>query len=152
MRMNGINDNYLNNLIQHVYSTFVPHSKYLKLLDDIPSIDYGISIRRGEFPSYFPEANQSFNDIHQWMKQFNHFVLFSDDHNFKNELKQRLFSEGKIIYDFYRDGLEQWEQGFVEFLCLALKCKKIYGTPMSSFAIEAAGFGRKFYGKVLDQI
>jgi hypothetical protein len=43
-----------------------------------------------------------------------------------------------------------WKRGFLEFLCLALKCATVHGTPASSFAFEAAIFGGVPYHALSD--
>lgn len=148
MKMSGVHENIWQNSIRTIYSAFVPNKKYLDISLKVPNVDYGISIRRGEFLSYFPEANQSFDDIYSWLMFIDNFVLFSDDYDFKNNIKNKLLQSGKIIYDIDRDNLEPWEQGFVEFIVLAHRCNKIFGTPSSSFAIEASKYGGKTYGTI----
>jgi glycosyltransferase involved in cell wall biosynthesis len=46
-------------------------------------------------------------------------------------------------------GLKQWEIAYLEFLTLAIKCQKIYGTPKSSFAEEAGLFRGKFHYRTI---
>ena len=108
--------------------------------------DVGISIRRGEFLHYFQEANQSREDLTKWITEsFNGLkvVIFSDDHEFRNKMR--------IDTNYLNNPIEaneSWIKGFLEFLMLA-KCDRIYGTPSSSFAEEAALFGNKPYNKTL---
>jgi hypothetical protein len=139
-----------NRLVKETYKSFIPKQKYLDLLKDLPQVKYGISIRRGEFIDFYPKANQSFDDIYNWLSKINEFLLLSYDEKFKFELKDKLERDGKIIYTFDKKNLKIWEQGFVEFLYLAYKCDKIYGTPMSSYSIEAAKYGDKPYGEILE--
>ena len=151
MKMKNIDEQSMNNLMTDIYATFSPQEKYLRAYQNIPLLDYGISIRRGEFLHYFPEANQNFADIRLWLNErCDNFVIFSDDYQFRDKMKATLCH--KNIFDIDRTNLEPWEQGFVEFLCLAHRCSKIYGTPSSSFAIEASKFGNKHYAKILDVV
>lgn len=141
-------ENWKDRLSQTYRKYFIPNKNYLNLAYQLPCLSVGISVRRGEFPLYFPEANQSLQDVEAWLRELNReMVIFSDDAEAREMLRSRL-NCSKV--DFNRQGLSKLEQGFVEFLVLALRCDKVYGTPSSSFAEEAAIFGSRPYDKILN--
>lgn len=132
---------------------FRPLPKYMDLLNSIPHIDVGISIRRGDLLIYFEEARQEKKDIVSWI--INKFsgktcVIFSDDWEFR----QQIILEIQDHVNFYTLDVLQysnWEIPFIEFLILSYKVNNVYGTPKSSFAEQAGLFGGKnHYGKILD--
>ena len=123
--------------------------KIIDILNIIPNLDIGISIRRGNLLDYYLEARQSKEDIISWinLKFQGSMIIFSDDWEFRDDIKNNIINN-----TFYEHNLtlEKWEISFIEFLILAYKCNKIYGTPMSSFAEEAGKFGgRNHYSKIL---
>ncbi|SPN78909.1 Hypothetical protein BRZCDTV_60 [Brazilian cedratvirus IHUMI] len=130
---------------------FVPKRKYLDLVYQLPCLGVGISIRRGEFLWYFPEACQNLEDITAWIldlkKKHDKIILFSDEEVTRTFLQ----SKTGCPWGFDRRGLTALEQGFVEFLILSLRCAFIYGTPKSSFAQEAALFGSVPYAENLSK-
>ena len=126
---------------------FYPLEKYLNLLPNT-QYDIGISIRRNEFLYYFPEANQSMDDIIAWINKMfkdKSVIIFSDDQSFRDAVR---IATGKLncIDD---ESLEEWEKGFVVFLTLAKCCNSIYGTPSSSFSFESALFGGRPWHEIL---
>ena len=128
---------------------FKPRNKFIDILNIIPNLDIGISIRRGNLLDYYLEARQSKEDIISWinLKFQGSMIIFSDDWEFRDDIKNNIINN-----TFYEHNLtlEKWEISFIEFLILAYKCNKIYGTPMSSFAEEAGKFGgRNHYSKIL---
>nr|WIL03482.1 hypothetical protein Cplu_503 [Cedratvirus plubellavi] len=128
---------------------FIPKRKYLDIVYQLPCLGVGISIRRGEFLWYFPEACQNLEDIVAWIldlkKKHDKIILFSDEEVTRTFLQSKTGSP----WGFDRRGLSSLEQGFVEFLILSLRCAFIYGTPKSSFAQEAALFGSVPYAENL---
>ena len=118
-----------------------------------------MSIRRGEFLDYFPEARQDQTSLLDWSVKVINFLeaknvaIFSEDHKFRDEFKKELSNKIIVNYIDPIQELEPWERGYVEFLILSNKCKKIYGTPVSSFAEEAGIFSGKFhYDKTLSPL
>jgi len=105
----------------------------------------GISIRLGEFLSFFPNSKIDENILVNFIKEIdNPVILFSDDHGFRNMMRQ--YIKNPIILSFESDTTlsESEDIAFLEFLTLS-KCNLIYGTDNSSFAEEAANFGGKEY-------
>jgi len=146
-----------NKLIDIFKEYFIPKAKYSQFISEVTDIDVGISIRRGEFLDYFPEARQSYNDIIDWVlsisKHSSKMVIFSDDHEFRDILVADVISKfhgEKTIVTLDFTNFEQWEVAFLEFLILSEKCNKIYGTPSSSFAQIASLFrGKRHYSEIL---
>lgn len=145
--------------LSNIYKTyFEPTSYFSELLSKIPDIDIGISVRRGDLLQYFPEANQDPTAILKWCigliknTEAKNIVIFSADSEFKDDFKAKL--KNAVSVNFIEvPNLKSWEQAFLEFLILAEKCTKIYGTPMSSFTEEAGLFrGKIHYSKILTPI
>lgn len=130
---------------------FHPKHKYLDLLNKIPQLKIGISIRRGNLLEYFPEAIQDQSNIIDWIS--NNFkdssvVIFSDDWQFRDEVKNKV--KNITIYEPIFDNLEKWEIAFMELLILSYKVDTVYGTPKSSFCeIAALIGGKKHYHTIL---
>jgi len=127
--------------LYQIYKTyFIPKEKYKNILNTIPEIETCLSIRRGNLLQYFPDSNQSFEELSKWIisSQFKQMVIFSDDHKFRDNLRE-IFPQISIELN-----LEPFEVAFMEFLIMAFKCKTIYGTPHSSFSEQASIFGGKF--------
>lgn len=128
---------------------FIPRAEYLERVYSLPCMDAGISIRRGEFLLYFAEARQEIPSIISWLlnlkNTYKDIIIFSDEQQTRDYLNRETLSDR----DFDRKGLNPLEQGFVEFLILALRCSNIYGTPKSSFAFEASIYGAVPYHEVL---
>ena len=142
--------------MMHVYKTyFKPRKYYMDMLFQIQNnIDIGISIRRGNLLQYFPEANQSIEDIISWINSSflgKTIIIFSDDKNFRNEVKKSLKNVTCLMnVEEIFPTLRGYEVAFLEFLILSYNCEKIYGTPKSSFAEHASLFGgKKHYSTVL---
>lgn len=159
LKLSTIDDKIWTKMVHNIYSTFIPNKRYSDILIDVPIIETGISIRCIDFFQYFPEAYQSFENILEWLDNFDEFALFSDSDDVKDQLKNALLnnSNNKKIYDGTiiknkNPDLVSWEYGFVQFLFLATKCKHIYGTPKSSFAFEAAIYGNRTYNETLDSL
>ncbi len=119
---------------------FVPQPKYTQRLPNRTRI--GISIRRGELLDYVPAARQSPAKIVEWLQKFHwqdSLLIFSDDHAVRDQVRKQLGSCNDLILS---QELQAWERGFLEFIALAHCCSVVYGTPGSSFAQEAAKFGK----------
>jgi len=109
----------------------------------VPTVDVGISVRRGELLQYYPEARQDLLAVAAWLVPLvrdKQAILFSDD----VIVRERLRTVLRLDLSLKESGLQDWERAFVEFLTLAT-CNEVYGTPASSFAKEAAAFGGKPY-------
>ena len=78
-------------------------------------------------------------------------MIFSDD----SELVEHLAAlpginqEYPLLSNMLKKLLPH-QKAMTTFLFLALKCKEIYGTPVSSFAQEAALFGNRSYRVILE--
>lgn len=135
------------NKLHQVYKEcFTPRQEFTALVPN-DRCDVGISIRRGDLLRYFPEANQTVEELTRWISTS--FVgkrvwIFSCDHEFRDALRLATgYVENPITLP------AGWKKGFVEFLTLATRCDKIYGTPCSSFAQEAAIYGNKPYATTM---
>ena len=132
---------------------FVPLQEFQKKVEPIGTVPVGISVRRGEFLHYFRDANVSRDTLLSVLDSLidkNSYVLFSDDYEFRDALVRDLGSlKKKPLYSVptvvTMSIPQQWKRAFVEFLILAFKCERVYGTSLSSFAKEAAIFGSKPY-------
>lgn len=136
-----INHNLTNEEKHAIYSKyFIPRGKFINQLEPIEPGTIGISIRRGEFLNYFPEAKLDEQQLIAWLKTFeNPVFLCSDDKQYVQEMRINL--KKPVVFKF-EENLE--DRGFLEFLALS-KCSRIYGSIKSSFAEEAAFFGGKEY-------
>ena len=100
----------------------------------------GISIRKGDFKTFFPETQIDdelimtfINKLIHTTKDINTKIFFcSDDKEY--EYQMRLKIKNSIIPNYNNDN------DFIDFLILS-KCIKIYGTNKSSFSEEASYFG-----------
>jgi len=133
-----------------VYRDFLkPKSRFLNYIKDLPNLDIGVSIRRGNLLSYFPAANQSSESLISWFSRFPNTTtcyLFTDDIEFVAPIRSEVEKLGNItFYDFgdFFEKFEKWEIAFLEFCILSYKVNNVYGTPHSSFAEEAGLFGGK---------
>lgn len=144
----SLSENFEQEMMIVYQQYFRPLPRFKRMLDFVPEMPIGVSIRRGEFLLYFPEARQSLEEIVKWlgeMKEDATIALFGDEKPFLALIKEKL-----DISTYNLPILENWESGYLQFLILAFKCKRIYGTPMSSFAEQAGLFsGRNHYKKVL---
>jgi len=144
-------DNFKNQLGKIYEEYFKPQKRFMDMLDTLPDIDIGFSIRRGDLLQYFPEARQEPNAILEWMFKLlkisdaKNICIFSEDHKFIAEFKNKLLERIQINIITLQNNIASWEMGYLEFLVLGIKCKKIYGTPKSSFAEEAGLFRSKFH-------
>lgn len=123
---------------------FVPRLEYTARLPT-PTPRVGVSLRRGEFLIYFPEARQEEAALRAWWLALvategsDQVMLFSDDYRLRDELRHASNSSCDII--------RGEANGFVEFLALS-RCAQVYGTPSSSFAVQAALFGGGRYNAI----
>lgn len=121
---------------------FIPKQEHL---DKIGNIKYniGISVRKGDLGKYFKEANQSDQEVRDWIKRLAHthrLIIFSDDPQWQAELRAIVGTPNTYI------------DPFLQFLTLALRCDIVCGTPKSSFAEQAAIFGEVPYYTNLTEI
>lgn len=151
---NNITNNEWEILLHDTYrENFKINNKYINLLNDkfenIKKEDLiGICIRRKEFLFYFPEADINLDKLILWllrlkMKKYvdKKFIVFSDDYVYRDEV--RLLTNNNI--DFNRTDLLDYKISFMEFIIMATKCFKIYGTKDSSFPKEASIFSNCSY-------
>ena len=136
-----IETTYINNLkitdkeINHIYAKyFIPRDEFTNKLNNVEINTIGISIRKGDFESYFPDSVIENSVMVKWLKSLdNPVLLFSDDDNYAEEMR-------KYLKNPIRPMLEGDDTFFLSFLLLS-KCSKIYGTLSSSFSEEASKFG-----------
>ena len=135
-------------LMSQVYHThFQPIQKYLGFIGD--KRDIGVSIRRGELYRLFLEARQDLEEVESWLRKKAEGAtlhLFSDEVVVQDRFRTAFGLDTTMLMDSLKD----WERGYVQFLTLALQCNRIYGTPKSSFAIQASIFGGVPYSKLLE--
>jgi hypothetical protein len=131
---------------------FIVRDKYQDILDCMEDIDIGVYIQRGNFLKYFPESEQSLKEIVNWIlrifedKENKSLVILGNDSEFISEIQGKI-KEIEVIKLDLNFGKEM---EFIHFLILAIKCKRIYGTPKYSMVREAGLFRGKFhYGEIL---
>lgn len=163
--LEGNEQNIKNEDLFYIYNKyFIPNKRFISILNKIPNIDIGFSMRRGEFLHYYPETkylyaigNMALTEyLDEKTKGLESLLLFSDDYNYVPKMFKILSDRypGKKIFNVMdieygiRD-CKSWERPFIEFLILSFKCKQIYGTANSSYAEEAGIFGGKFHYNVL---
>jgi hypothetical protein len=120
--------------------TFKLNPRWQYIYNNLPSFDYGIAIRRGDFLDYFPgDHHKSIDSICSKISNIEGSkYIVSDDNNYKKEIKERT----QILADFNLDN--PLDMAMLDFLILA-KCKKVIGTKGSSFAKQASLFGNNNY-------
>ena len=136
-----IETTYINNLkitdkeINMIYAKyFIPRDEFTNKLNKVEKNTIGISIRKGDFESYYPDSVIENSVMVKWLKSLDDPVLlFSDDDNYAEEMRKYLKNPVSPI-------LEGEHMFFLSFLLLS-KCSKIYGTLSSSFSEEASKFG-----------
>ncbi len=138
------NIEFWNVMMTDVYKKyFTLNARWAKIYDNLPSFDYGISIRRGNFLTYFPEADVAAERIVSKINEFTGTkVIFSDDKPFQNEL--RIMTGSPFGVNDAESGLYGIDNYICQFLILS-KCKCILGTSKSSFPEQASVFGGTFY-------
>jgi hypothetical protein len=132
---------------QYYQLYFKPAPKYKELMTI--QADIGVSVRRGDLLVHYPEARQDVDEICTWLREKSNdrsVIIFSDDHSARDKIRQKVGSNLALV----DTDLLDWERGFVEFLTLALRCKQLYGTPLSSFAKQASVFGNVPYTELLE--
>jgi hypothetical protein len=137
-------------LMSQVYHThFQPIQKYLGFIGE--KRDIGVSIRRGELYRQYPEARQDLEEVESWLRKKGEQTtlhIFSDEVAVQDRFRT-LFGLNTVMP---MESLKDWERGYVQFLTLALQCNHIYGTPKSSFAIQASIFGDVPYVELLEPV
>lgn len=139
----------LDQLMHQAYQKLIPKQVYTDVIKDFRSEHVTISIRRGDLLDYFPEANQSYEDILRWAQRLfpQRLVIFSDDYEFRDRLRKELGTECNPRFELLKE--QGLNPGFIEFLFMATKSFHIYGTPHSSFSKQAAVYGGVGFGLVL---
>lgn len=132
---------YSNELISAAYKkNFILNSRWQKIYESLPTYDWGISIRRGEFLYYFPDEAVSLDTA---VDKINNLrgskIIFSDDFEFRNNIRNMTKS-----YSGIDDSIKGVDSYFIQFLTLS-KCKNILNTNKSSFGEQAALFGNSNY-------
>ena len=130
---------------------FRPLNIYTSFLKSIPDIDIGIWITRKHI-FYFPESNQSPEEICLWIKNFstNNIIIFCDDKDFLSQIQidESICIElNNKIHEVMKG--EDSRQDFLKFLILANKCSMIYGTPGDSLCYVAGLFNGKRHDKTI---
>jgi hypothetical protein len=131
-------------MMTEVYKkNFVLNSRWYRIYLNLPSFDWGVSVRRGNFLAYHPEADQGAEAIAEKINALSgQKVIFSDDQAFQMELRKLTgspFGLGEID-----SGLIGVDNYFCQFLTLS-KCRRILGTAGSSFPEQASVFGGTLY-------
>ncbi len=132
------------------------YHKYFHFLDKFTNrfdktVDVGISIRIAQsHVNLFPDAYVDKNELIEWVKKIKNknksILIFSDVHEFRDEIR----TATECFDDINREGLENWENGIVEFCVLSKKCKKIYGSKTSNFPLEASKYGNVEFAYLLE--
>jgi hypothetical protein len=123
---------------------FVLNEEWELIFQSLPNFDFGVSIRRGEFLSYFPESN---TDIVEAARRINELkgskIIFSDDEEFRRQLCEAI----KNHFQINREGLLAIDHVMLQFLTLS-KCKYVLGTKDSSFPFQASLFRNSNYQSI----
>jgi len=138
------NIEFWNAMMTDVYRKyFILNARWTKIYDNLPSFDYGISIRRSNFLTYNPEAGVEAELIASKINKYKGSkVIFSDDKTYQNEL--RIIASSPFGINDTESGLYGIDNYICQFLVLS-KCKCILGTSKSSFPEQASVFGGTFY-------
>jgi len=129
---------------------FIPRAIFTNQLPSLPENTIGISIRRGEFLAFFPGSAVDTTILYRWLRSFTQpVVLFSEDRAFLKDIRAALLHP--IICEFESTVSVLEDRAFLEFLTLS-KCSHIYGTQYSSFAEEAALYGKVSYTAITNEL
>lgn len=136
------------------YQSLAPQPQYLDWLQKLPKVDIGIAIRRGDMLQYAREANQSLDDIRAWVVDLakdRRVTVFSDDADARRYVQDAIpgYHDAHGALERALGNVEKHQSAFLQFLYLANHCGTVCGTPVSSFAEEAAVFGGKRYFRIL---
>lgn len=122
---------------------FVLNDRWQAVWENLPSFDIGVHVRRGDLLAYFPEARLQIDQIVARVKALGGSkMILSDDSGFQNELRMRC--NAMLGLEIAQSSVGPTDYDFIYFLLLS-KCQTVYGTPGSSFAEQAALFGRRPY-------
>lgn len=131
-------------LMSQIYQeNFQPAGRWKEMLESLPVIENGVSIRRGNLMKYYPEADISVEKMCEKISLLNGpKIIFSDDSEYLEKIRTK--SNCPLNIDGLTKILSPVEFSFVQFLFLA-KCKNVFGTKNSSFPKQAAIFGGRPY-------
>jgi hypothetical protein len=129
-----------NAMMTDVYKRhFRLNPRWAKLYDSLPSFDFGVHIRRGDFIEYYPDSDIDPATVRSIVGKCDGItVIFSDDRNFLFELRKTMQCPFGIAEE--ESGLSGPDVYIAQFLALS-KCRKVIGTQGSSFSEQAALFG-----------
>lgn len=140
-------DEWENKMVEAYQKYFTPLPKYYNIITNLPPKDIAIHMRRTDHLWYVKEANYNLDDVIEWIKKMNgDKVVLCDDLDAKKYVCEKLGISSDI--DVGKE-LSRWEIAFIEFLYMAYKCKKIYGTIGSSFSKQASLLNNVPYGLIL---
>lgn len=123
------------------YRTLKLNQRWSAVRANLAEYDWGITVRRGDFIAYHPEADRSVDQICELVERHSRGggtkIVFSDDIPYRELLRYRLSAYGGIA----ATGLDSI---ITEFLALS-RCRTIIATAGSSFGKQASLFGGTQY-------
>lgn len=120
------------------YENLKLNNKWKNIYFNLAKYDFGVAIRRGNFLHYHPEANKSLDEIYSKLQSYSGSkIIFSDDIDFRNQLRDKLFCYNDV-------GLSGLDNYLLQFFTLS-KCKNIISTLNSSFGKQASLYGSNNY-------
>lgn len=125
-------------LMANTYHTlFKLNERWNKLYETLPVFDCAVSVRRGDFLSYFPEADIPVRAVAERINKIDGTkIIFSDDIAYQAELR-------RLTYSFVGvSDMALMDEHLVTFFVIS-KAKRVIGTKGSSFPEQAAIFGGK---------
>ncbi|MEI6252519.1 MAG: hypothetical protein WCP30_06920 [Mycobacteriaceae bacterium] len=137
----SLNSTEVDTLQMQGYGALRLNQRWSAVRANLAAHDWGITIRRGNFLAFHPQADKSVDQIYELVRRRcpdgGTKIVFSDDIPYRDVLRYRLSSYGDIA----ATGLDSL---ITEFLALS-RCRTIIATGGSSFGKEASLFGRTGY-------
>lgn len=134
-------DNFSNQIITATYKKYFKlNDRWKKIYDSLPTYEWGIHVRKGDFLFHFPKEDVSMEQASNAIKKLDGSkIIFSDDLEFRDQLREQSF-----CYSSIDNCLKGVDSCIIDFLTLS-KCKNILNTNKSSFGEQAALFGGSNY-------
>lgn len=152
-----------NSMMSEAYALLRPRAAFRSLAEAVPAAAVALTVRRGDLLQYSPESNQALDALCHWGAALHGrgpIAVFSDEAEAAGRVAAAITAAGgrTVDYDGLRQpGMPDHLRAFVDFLYIS-RCPVITGTPGSSFAFEAARFGKQHFvcnldgGFVMDQM
>ncbi len=152
----ALSDAAWNAMMSQAYAQLRPRPEFRALAEAVPTAAVAMTVRRGDLLQYSPESNQAMGDLRGWAAALScrgPVAVFSDEAEAAAEVAAAITAAGGQCVDYRglrKAGLPDHLRAFVDFLYIA-RCPVITGTPGSSFAFEAARFGKRAFVNNLDR-